>query len=54
MTRLVKSSKILRYAHKIHTCFRYGLGTNNNYLPVQNYLISFYDRYGVCLLRGTS
>ena len=30
------------------------LRTNSDYFPIQHYLIGFYNREGVCLLRGTS
>ena len=29
------------------------LSTNNHYFPIQHYLTGFYNRDGVCLLRGT-
>ena len=30
-----------------------GLRTNSDYFPVQKWMISFFNRYGACLLRGT-
>ena len=30
-----------------------GLRTNSDYVPIQHYLVGFYNRDGECLLRGT-
>jgi len=33
--------------------FRMDLRTNSDYFPIQHQMVGFYNRDGVCLLRGT-
>jgi hypothetical protein len=40
-------------AHTVYLCVCVDLRTNSDYFTVQHYLTGFYNRYGVCLLRGT-
>ena len=43
------------YVLPIHCIYAFcvDLGTNSDYFAVQHWLTGFYNRYGVCLLRGT-
>jgi hypothetical protein len=42
----------LCFVHRAHLCVLY-LTTNSDYFPIQRKLVGFYNRAGVCLLRGT-
>jgi hypothetical protein len=47
------TQKIHRFTHTVYLCFCADLRTNSDYFTVQHCLTGFYNRDGVCLLRGT-
>ena len=53
MHQQVKHSRILHSAHTIYVFYIY-LRTNDNFCPIQNKLIGFYNQDEKCLLRGTN